>query len=69
MAGRKKWIAKRITISLSQVEAERLELFCQQQGREATDVMRECVRNLKLQPSPNQLLIKESGEKFSELGI
>lgn len=42
----KKWAAKRITVNLASNEAEKLEKFCSQTGRPATDVIRELIRRL-----------------------
>ncbi|BDA70811.1 hypothetical protein DSM106972_012500 [Dulcicalothrix desertica PCC 7102] len=44
----KKWAVKRITVNLAAQEAERLELYCQQTGRPATDVIRELIRGLPI---------------------
>ena len=41
----KKWATKRVTINLASGEAERLEKYCQQTGRPATDVIRDLIRN------------------------
>ena len=40
----KKWAVKRLTINLSKQEVERLEAYCKQTGRPATDVIRELIR-------------------------
>jgi predicted DNA-binding protein len=42
----KKWAVKRITVNLAAQEADRLEQYCQQTGRPATDVIRELIRGL-----------------------
>jgi predicted DNA-binding protein len=42
----KKWAVKRITVNLATQEAEKLEKYCQQTGRPATDVIRELIRGL-----------------------
>ncbi len=42
----KKWAVKRITVNLAAQEAEKLEKYCQQTGRPATDVIRELIRSL-----------------------
>ncbi len=42
----KKWAVKRITVNLATKEAEKLEKYCQQTGRPATDVIRELIRGL-----------------------
>ncbi|WP_082209706.1 RepB family protein [Fischerella sp. PCC 9605] len=42
----KKWTAKRITINLASTEAEKLQKYCNQTGRTATDVIRELIRGL-----------------------
>lgn len=47
--GNKKWAVKRITVNLATQEAERLEKFCQQTGRPATDVIRELIRSLPIE--------------------
>ena len=44
----KKWAVKRITVNLATQEAEKLEKYCQQTGRPATDVIRELIRSLTL---------------------
>lgn len=41
----KKWAIKRLTINLTVGEAKRLEAYCEQTGRPATDVIRELIRN------------------------
>ncbi|MEA5507704.1 CopG family transcriptional regulator [Halotia branconii] len=42
----KKWAVKRITVNLATQEAEKLDKYCQQTGRPATDVIRELIRGL-----------------------
>ncbi len=42
----KKWAAKRFTINLTSSEAEKLEKYCSNTGRPATDVIRELIRSL-----------------------
>ncbi len=42
----KKWAVKRITVNLATQEAEKLEKYCRQTGRPATDVIRELIRAL-----------------------
>jgi predicted DNA-binding protein len=49
----KKWAVKRITVNLAAQEAERLELYCQQTGRPATDVIRELIRGLPINEEAN----------------
>lgn len=44
----KKWAVKRITVNLAAQEAEKLEKYCQQTGRPATDVIRELIRGLSV---------------------
>ncbi len=44
----KKWAVKRITVNLAAQEADKLEQYCQQTGRPATDVIRELIRGLPL---------------------
>lgn len=44
----KKWAVKRITVNLAAQEAEKLEKYCGQTGRPATDVIRELIRGLPL---------------------
>ncbi|MBW4504632.1 MAG: CopG family transcriptional regulator [Scytonema hyalinum WJT4-NPBG1] len=44
----KKWAVKRITVNLAAQEAEKLENYCGQTGRPATDVIRELIRGLPL---------------------
>ncbi|AVH70068.1 CopG family transcriptional regulator [Nostoc sp. 'Lobaria pulmonaria (5183) cyanobiont'] len=44
----KKWAVKRITINLASNEAKKLEKYCEQTGRPATDVIREIIRALPL---------------------
>lgn len=42
----KKWSVKRITINLASNESQKLEQYCSQTGRPATDVIRELIRSL-----------------------
>jgi len=42
----KKWAVKRITVNLASDEANKLEHYCGQTGRAATDVIRELIRSL-----------------------
>ncbi|MEJ6486693.1 CopG family transcriptional regulator [Nostoc punctiforme UO1] len=42
----KKWAVKRITINLASAESEKLEKYCVNTGRPATDVIRELIRSL-----------------------
>ncbi|WP_017316101.1 ribbon-helix-helix protein, CopG family [Mastigocladopsis repens] len=44
----KKWAVKRITVNLAAQEAEKLDKYCRQTGRPATDVIRELIRGLPL---------------------
>ncbi|MBR8837009.1 MAG: CopG family transcriptional regulator [Stigonema ocellatum SAG 48.90 = DSM 106950] len=44
----KKWAIKRITLNLAAIEAEKLQLYCNQTGRPATDVIRELIRGLSI---------------------
>ncbi|MBP5976329.1 MAG: ribbon-helix-helix protein, CopG family [Brasilonema octagenarum HA4186-MV1] len=44
----KKWAVKRITVNLAAQEAEKLDKYCRQTGRPATDVIRELIRRLPL---------------------
>ena len=44
----KKWAVKRITVNLAAQEADKLEKYCQQTGRPATDVIRELIRSLSV---------------------
>ncbi|KAB8332266.1 CopG family transcriptional regulator [Scytonema tolypothrichoides VB-61278] len=44
----KKWAVKRITLNLASTEAEKLQKYCDQTGRPATDVVRELIRGLEL---------------------
>lgn len=44
----KKWAVKRITVNLAAQEAEKLEKYCEQTGRPATDVIRELIRGLPI---------------------
>ncbi|MGB6301291.1 MAG: CopG family transcriptional regulator [Rivularia sp. (in: cyanobacteria)] len=44
----KKWAVKRITVNLAAQEADKLEKYCQQTGRPATDVIRELIRGLSV---------------------
>lgn len=44
----KRWAVKRITVNLATQEAEKLDKYCQQTGRPATDVIRELIRSLPL---------------------
>lgn len=49
----KKWAVKRITVNLAAQEAEKLERYCQQTGRPATDVIRELIRGLPVADETN----------------
>ncbi|MDF5714203.1 MAG: CopG family transcriptional regulator [Rhizonema sp. NSF051] len=49
----KKWAVKRITVNLATQEAEKLEKYCQQTGRPATDVIRELIRGLPITSEEN----------------
>lgn len=42
----KKWAVKRITVNLAAQESEKLEKYCHQTGRPATDIIRELIRSL-----------------------
>ena len=42
----KKWAVKRITVNLAAQEAEKLEQYCEETGRPATDIIRELIRGL-----------------------
>jgi hypothetical protein len=42
----KKWAVKRITVNLARTEVIKLEKYCLQTGRAATDVIRELIRSL-----------------------
>ena len=42
----KKWAVKRLTINLTSGEAQKLEQYCSNTGRPATDVIRELIRSL-----------------------
>ncbi|MEB3178077.1 MAG: ribbon-helix-helix protein, CopG family [Nostocaceae cyanobacterium] len=44
----KKWAVKRITVNLAAQEAEKLEQYCRQTGRPATDIIRELIRGLPI---------------------
>ncbi len=49
----KKWAVKRITVNLATQEAEKLEKYCLQTGRPATDVIRELIRGLPIMSEEN----------------
>ncbi len=51
----KKWAVKRITVNLAAQEAETLEIYCQQTGRPATDVIRELIRGLPVSKDTSSL--------------
>jgi predicted DNA-binding protein len=51
----KKWAVKRITVNLASQEADKLEKYCQQTGRPATDVIRELIRKLPLSDDPKDM--------------
>ncbi|MFQ4140838.1 ribbon-helix-helix protein, CopG family [Chlorogloeopsis sp. ULAP02] len=53
----KKWATKRITVNLASSEAEKLEKYCQQTGRPATDVIRELIRGLSVQTQDEQQMV------------
>ena len=42
----KKWVFKRYGIRLNKLEAEKLEKYCQNTGRNFNDVVRELIRGL-----------------------
>ncbi len=42
----KKWAVKRITVNMASEEAKKLEQYCEQTGRPATDIIRELLRGL-----------------------
>jgi len=44
---KKKWAVKRITVNLASTEVQKLEEYCQQTGRPASDVIRELIRGLR----------------------
>ncbi len=44
----RKWAIKRITLNLASSEAQKLEEYCDQTGRPATDVIRELIRALPI---------------------
>ncbi|MBD2536638.1 CopG family transcriptional regulator [Nostoc flagelliforme FACHB-838] len=44
----KKWAVKRMTLNLASVESEKLERYCVNTGRPATDVIRELIRSLSI---------------------
>jgi len=46
---RRKWVEKRIKVSFSQPEMEILNNYCDKHEREFSDVIRELVRNLKVE--------------------
>ncbi|MEA5624291.1 CopG family transcriptional regulator [Nostoc sp. UHCC 0251] len=46
---KKKWVAKRITINLTSVEAQKLKKYCSSTGRPVTDVIRQLIRFLKVE--------------------
>ncbi len=43
----KKWTGKQITLDLTADEAKKLEEYCQQTGKTATDVIRELIQRLR----------------------
>ncbi|MDJ0736178.1 MAG: CopG family transcriptional regulator [Nostocaceae cyanobacterium] len=51
----KKWAVKRITVNLAAQEADKLEKYCQQTGRPATDVIRELIRGLPVSKDTSDL--------------
>ncbi|MBW4596179.1 MAG: CopG family transcriptional regulator [Brasilonema angustatum HA4187-MV1] len=44
---KKKWAVKRMTLNLASAEAEKLQKYCDETGRPATDVIRELIRGLE----------------------
>ena len=50
----KKWAVKRITINLTLSEADRLEKYCSNTGRPATDVIRELIRSLETEETQKE---------------
>jgi predicted DNA-binding protein len=60
----KKWAVKRITVNLATQEAEKLEKYCQQTGRPATDVIRELIRSLPELAIQDDLKVFGMGENL-----
>lgn len=52
----KKWAVKLFTVNLTSNEAKKLEKYCQQTDRPATNVIQELVRGLAQNPSLNRLM-------------
>jgi hypothetical protein len=44
----KKWAVKRMTLNLTSSESKKLEKYCVNTGRPATDVIRELIRSLSI---------------------
>ncbi len=55
----KKWAVKRITVNLAAQEAEKLEKYCQNTGRPATDVIRELIRGLPVTEDTTEMNNKQ----------
>jgi len=53
---KRKLVQKRITVGLNIQEIKHLDNYCRITGRSYTDVMRECIRNLRF---PNHLIDPE----------
>ncbi len=58
----KKWAVKRITVNLATQEAEKLEKYCQQTGRPATDVIRELIRGLQISEISMERKAEDKGD-------
>lgn len=62
----KKWAVKRITVNLAAQEAEKLDKYCQQTGRPATDVIRELIRGLSVTGENKDVLESENMVEVGE---
>jgi hypothetical protein len=50
---KRKLIERRITVGLSKLEVEHLEAYCEAMCRNYSDVIRDCIRKLKIPDEVN----------------
>ncbi len=60
----KKWAVKRITVNLAAQEAEKLEQYCEETGRPATDIIRELIRGLPVENQTKSLKADNNTSDF-----
>ena len=61
----KKWASKRITLNLAAIEAEKLQKYCNETGRPATDVIRELVRGLPMPSASSDATVKAAKSVYA----